>query len=97
MEQNQKIRQALQYKNIEIRLFEVDRREIPYESVANIIAVDSLGNTVWQVERPRTNREQYWDMNLDTSNNVLIANTGSGYRHHINLDNGKILDAYLVK
>jgi len=48
-------------------------------------------------ETPKSHYEQYWEMEMDAIKNILIATTGSGYRHLLNPENGKILNYYLVK
>ncbi|HYF31695.1 MAG TPA: hypothetical protein VD993_11310 [Chitinophagaceae bacterium] len=97
MDQKQQPSQTVQYGDIEIRLTRVNRDDIPRTSIANIAAYNSKGAVVWQAERPRSNLDQYWDMKLDASKNVLIANTTLSFQAIINLDNGKLIDFYLVK
>ena len=93
-----KVKQEIVWKNLKIRLLDVKKiGELPYTSESNIIAVNSLDTLVWKAEAPRTHYEQYFDMEIDKEKEVLIATTGSGYKHILSLENGKVLEYYLVK
>lgn len=96
MGQDLEIKQTILYKNLKIQLLDVQAPDLQ-TSIANIVAYDSGEKIVWRVEPPVTYYEFYYNMELDFSRNVLVANTGSGYRHIIDLNNGKIIDAFLVK
>jgi len=98
MNQKHRIKKTLIWNGFNIQLFESENvSRIPYNSVSNIIAIDSVGNLIWKAETPKSHYEEYYDISIDSSKNFLIATTGSGYRHLINLENGKIVDYYLVK
>lgn len=98
MNSKDNIKQEIKWDNLKIRLFR-DKKitDLPYESESNIIAVDSLNTIIWKAEAPRTHYEQYFEMEIDRDKKVLIATTGSGYKHILNLENGRVMDYYLVK
>jgi len=92
------VKQELIWGDIRIRLFKSKKiTEIPYNSVSNIIAIDSSDKVIWKAEAPRTHYEEYFDMEIDKEKKVLIANTGTGYRYFLNLENGRVLDFRLIK
>jgi len=92
------LKQEIIWGNLKIQLFKSKKiTELKYNSESNIIAIDSLGAVIWKAEAPRTHYEEYFDMEIDKEKNVLIANTGSGYRHLLSLENGKVLDYRLIK
>jgi len=97
VDKKQEIKQSIQYKDIEIRLLKVDPYSIPDKGIANIIAVDSAGNVIWQAEPPKSARDSYWSMELDTSRNLLVVNTGNSFQHLINLENGEVIEYYMIK
>lgn len=98
MNENFKVKKSIIWKKLRIQLIEVvDWSSIRYDSITNVIAIDFAGKIVWKAEAPKSHFEQYYDMEIDTSNNCLIAITGSGYKHIIDLQNGKVVDFYLTK
>jgi hypothetical protein len=98
MKNKNSVKQEIVWHALKIQLLEgVDSTKIPYNGESNIIALDSLGNIVWQAESPKTHYEQYFNMSFDNDRRLLIANTGGGYRHLINPENGKIVEHFLVK
>jgi hypothetical protein len=46
---------------------------------------------------PKTNFDQYFDVELDSTQNVLVAMTGLGFRHVIDLKDGHVIEYSLVK
>ena len=98
MHTEDEFKQEIIWGNLKIQLFRnKDSTALPYNSESNIIAIDSSGGVIWKAETPRPHHQQYFDMEIDKEKNVLIANTGSGYRHLISLENGKVLNYYLIK
>jgi hypothetical protein len=98
MHTENKVSQEIIWGNLKIQLF---RRKgstaLPYNGKSNIIAIDSLGAIVWKAEDPRSHHDEYFDMEIDKEKNVLKATTGLGYRHLLSLENGKVLNYYLIK
>lgn len=98
MKERNKLKKTLSWDNINIQLFKIENiSEIPYASISNVIAVDLDGNLVWEAEAPKSHYDQYYDISIDSSKKLLIAITGTGYKHLINLDNGKVIEYYLIK
>ena len=99
MKQKHNLKKTLNWEELNIELYEYDRtkKEVGYNSVSNIIATNSKGDVIWKVEAPKSHYDQYYDMYLDTTEDLLIAITGSSYKHLINLENGKIIEFYLIK
>ena len=91
------IKKNVTLKNVTIVLYDYDTSDKPLESLSNIECLDSLGNLLWIIEKPVTHFEAYYDMWMDSVSNRLIAVTGSGFRHEIDIHTGKILKSYLVK
>lgn len=93
-----KIKKSINYGKLNIQLLEPQSPySLPYDSISNINAIDSDGNVVWKAEAPKSHYSQYYDISVDTNLNSLIAIAGSGYRYLLNMENGKIIDYYLVK
>jgi hypothetical protein len=98
MGNNRKIRKTIRWKDLEIHLFEpVELIKIEKESISNIIAYNTNGNIVWEAEPPKSKHDTYFEIEIDTVKNVLVAGTSWGLRHIINLETGKVIEYYLVK
>ena len=98
MKKNNSVKQDIRWKELNIQLlYGYDSTSIPYDAESNIIALNKAGEVVWEAEPPKTHYEQYFTISIDSLRNLLIANTGGGFQHLINLENGKIVDYYLVK
>jgi hypothetical protein len=65
-------------------------------SQGNIEAFGENGTLVWIAERP-TFDDQYFDMQIDEDDNILVAEGGGGVRYFIDLNNGKIRSSVLIK
>ncbi len=98
MHSDSKIKKTINWVKLNIQLLEPQNPyDLPYDSISNIVATDTDGNIVWKAEAPKSHYSQYYEISVDTSLNLLIATGGSGYRYLINMENGKIIDYYLVK
>jgi hypothetical protein len=96
--EHEKIKKTLNFQGLSIRLYEVpDVYKIPYKGLANIKAFDANDNLVWTVETPQSPGDSYFNIKLDTVNNILIAYTGLSFMAKISLENGKILDFRMIK
>jgi hypothetical protein len=94
---NTNTKKIIKWKNLEIHLLEpVDYRKLD-KSASNINAYDDKGNLIWKAEPPKSYKDEYYDMQIDTVENCLMADTGSSLRHIINLENGKVIRYFLVK
>ena len=96
--EKKKVKQVLTYNGLRIELLEgVPFSKIPKQAESNIAAFDIDGSKVWDAAPPVPQYQQYSEIKVDSERNVLIATTGSGFKHLINLSNGKVLEYYLVK
>ena len=93
--QSQKIKQVIKWGNLRIQLFEgYKSTQIPFNADTNIVALNESSDIIWETESPKVHYQQYFDIKIDDNDEVLVANTGAGYRH---LSNGKILNHFLIK
>jgi hypothetical protein len=95
---NKKIKKEIKYGSLTIRLYEVKWENLDenIKSVANIQALDSLGNLLWTIQPPVYNTF-YFDMQIDEDKGVLEADSGAGRVYEIDLNDGHILGSELRK
>ena len=92
------IKKEIKWNHLKIQLLEIsDPTKAPYQGISNLKAVDKVNNVVWYADTPKAHYDSYHDIELDSEKNILIANSGIGYRYILNPENGKILDNYLIK
>jgi hypothetical protein len=97
MNKTEKIKTTIEWKNLEIRLSEIPDEKIGYNGLANIRAYNPKGEIAWTVESPKTPYDAYYDMSLDTTQNVLIVISRLSFRHVINPETGRIIEFHMIK
>ena len=70
--------------------------EGPNGSKSNIAAFDSSNKMVWVAQKPFEEFE-YYDMQVDEDENIILADSGVGIVYEISVNDGRILNSKLIK
>lgn len=91
-----KIKKKLQSLNSDILLLDMNTVRLPYESVANVVAIDHYnGEILWLIEKPQSHHDIYEDIYF--RNNKLYAFTSGSFLHEINLETGEVIESKMIK
>jgi hypothetical protein len=88
------IKKEIKHNDLVIRLYN-DKPYDRLETESNIKAFDLTNTQLWIAEKCKNG--QYFEMQIDESNNRLEANDGYGMHYEIELVNGRIVSEQLIK
>ena len=90
------IAEQIHVGGITIILFDSHQfKTIPIESISNIIAIGNDNKFIWEAEPPTTKYDIYFKIYL--KGNYLMARSGGGQLHQLDIKTGKIVDSFMTK
>ena len=92
-----KVKKALHWNAMIIKLYEVEKTNGFTSSVNNIETFDLNGSLLWTAEPPNSPMDFYWDMKIDTISNIVLAYTAKSFLAKIDLNTGKTLEFHMSK
>jgi outer membrane protein assembly factor BamB len=90
------IKDQLEYGGKTFVLLSMYENELsPEESIANIVALDRVGNLIWTAEAPTKQYDIY--ARIYIKDDRLFAASSAGQLHEIDKETGKVITSEVVK